>query len=95
MKRIIFYLTVVCFACATLTIPAQAQIDVQNLTPQQQRTFENRLQQLGIKIDYNSLSTDEKERYFQYIRQEEQRRQQAGQGQQRVRLQNVNVNNFS
>jgi len=62
---------------------AKAQIDVQNLTPQQQKIFESRLKQMGVTVDYNKLSAEEKETYFRSIKQEEHKRQPSRQGEQR------------
>ena len=81
------------FVFAVATFPATAQIDIHNLTPQQQRTFENKLKQRGVEVEYNKLSADEKERYYWYIKQEELKEQQARQRQQPGQMQNVNVNN--
>ena len=80
-------------AFAITVHPAKAQIDVQNLTPQQQKIFENRLKQKGIEVDYNKLSAEEKARYFRLIRQEDQKQGQAGQRQQSGQVQKVNANN--
>ena len=88
MKRFSILLLLV---WAVTAVPAWAQIDVQNLTPAQQKVFENRLRQQGIEVEYNKLSPAEKERYFRAIRQEDQKRQQAGQGNSSARP--VNVNN--
>jgi len=96
MKILNRYFVIYPLAVFALTASsAMAQLDPRNLTPQQQRVFETRLKQKGIEVDYNKLSADEKERYFRLLRQDDQKRQQAKQGQrqQSGQTQNPNANN--
>ena len=73
MQKLILLLAVF----AVTVHPVKAQLDIQNLTPQQQKGFESKLKQKGIEVDYNKLSAEEKERYYQYIKQGEQKQQPA------------------
>jgi len=71
------------FALTLLTvIPAGAQPDPQNLTPQQQQNFENMLRRLGYEVDYKKLTPEEKTRYFGILQQARQNRQKAWQDKQ-------------
>lgn len=90
MKALYRRLSVCLLVIFALTaIPAKAQPDLQNLTPQQQKIFEEKLRQHGIAVDYNKLTPEEKDRYFRQLRQGDQRQTK----QQRQPNQNINANN--
>ena len=98
MKTLNHYLSILLFiAFAVMSIPAQAQPDIHNLTPEQQRNFENKLRQRGVVVEYKKLTAEERERYYRFIRQEEVKEQQTRQGQpqrqQHGQVQNENAIN--